>query len=92
MIGVEANVLFKNFLIHFSKVSLEGLEKSTKGSNFEFDFEFDYKYHKLGLKSGWSYIENPEWFKTHHATINPKDSGNKCFKYAITVPLKHEHI
>ena len=32
------------------------------------------------------------WLKNKEATINPKNSDDKCFQYAVTVALNHEQI
>ena len=32
------------------------------------------------------------WLKTKKATINPKNSGDKYFQYALTVALNHKNI
>ena len=41
---------------------------------------------------GGSYIDSPKWLKNKKATINPKNNGNKCFQYSLTVALNHEQI
>ena len=57
------------------------LETSMKG-----DFIFDsvqlihYKCHKVNFKWGGSYINSPDWIKKKKATINPKNTDDKCFQ------------
>ena len=53
------------------------------------DFIFDsvqlmcYKCHKVNFIR--SCIDSPDWIKKKKATINPKNTDNKCFQYAATV-------
>ena len=73
---------------------LQGLEKSMKGTEFVFD-RIDllyYKIHKISLNRSGSYIDSTEWLKNKKATINPKNSDDKCFQYGITVALNHKQI
>ena len=62
------------------------------------DFEYEsidllsYHIHKTSLKRGKSYMKSPEWVVDKRATINPKNGGNKCFQYSITVALHHQDI
>ena len=63
-------------------------------SKFVFDRDdlLHYILHKISLNRGGSYIDSPEWLKNKKATINPKSSNGKCFKYALTVALNYEQI
>ena len=60
----------------------------------EIDFIFDsiqltnYKYYKVNFRRGCSYIDSPEWKKI----INPKNTDDKCFQYALTVTLNYGEI
>ena len=66
--------LFKSFLQRYQ----EGLEKSMRGSNFNFD-HVDALYYNLNKKSlnrGGSYIGSPEWLTN---PIYPKNNDDKCF-------------
>ena len=62
------------------------------------DFIFDsaqlmyYKCHKTNFKRGDSHIVFADWIKQKKATINPKNTDDKCFKYAATVALNYEEI
>ena len=51
-----------------------------------------YKCHKVNFKGGGLYINSPDWIKKKKATINPKNTDNKCFQYAATVALNYEEI
>ena len=72
----------------------EGLEKPVKGSEFIFDSVdlLYYKYHRISLNGGGSYVDSPEWLKKKKAIINLKTDYDKCFQYAVTVPLNHQNI
>ena len=51
-----------------------------------------YKLHKTILNRGGAYTDSPEWLKNKKATINPKNNGDKCFQYAVTVALNYQNI
>ena len=47
-------------------------------------------FKKTSLKrTGSSYIDSPEWLKNKKATINPKNNGDNCSQYALTVALNY---
>ena len=47
-----------------------------------------YKCHKVNFRRGCSYIDSPEWKKI----INPKNTDDKGFQYALTVTLNYGEI
>ena len=51
-----------------------------------------YNFNKVSLSRGGSYIDFPKWLKNKRATVNPKNNGDKCFQYALTVALNYEQI
>ena len=51
-----------------------------------------YKCHTVNFKRGGSYIDSPDWIKRKKATINPKNTDDKYFQYAVTVALNYEEI
>ena len=51
-----------------------------------------YKCHKVNFNRAGSYIDSPEWIKKKNATINQKNTNDKCFQYAATVALNYEEI
>ena len=63
------------------------LEEKMKGSEFVFDNVdlLRYKLHKISLNRSGSYIDSYERLKYKKAIINPKDSHDECFQYALTV-------
>ena len=70
------------------------LATSTRGSDFISDsFQLMYyKSHTVNFKRGGSYIDSPDWIKRKKATINPKNTDDKYFQYAVTVALNYEEI
>ena len=64
----------------------------------ESEFFFDsvdalyYDLNKISLSRGGSYINSPEWLRNKKATMNPKNSDDKFFQYALTVALNYEQI
>ena len=65
-----------------------------RGSGCEFD-GVNFLYHdfnEISLNRGRSYIDSPKWLKDKKSTINPKNNGNKCFQYAITLALNLDKI
>ena len=51
-----------------------------------------YKCRKINIKCGGSYNDSPDWIKKKKTTINPKNTDDKCFQYAVTVALNYEEI
>ena len=70
------------------------LETSMRESDFIFDSVqlMYYKCHKVDFICGGSYIDSPDWIKKKKATINPKNTDDKCVQYAATVALNYEEI
>ena len=67
----------------------ENLQNKMKGSELEFDgvnFLY-YDFNKMSINRGGSYIDSPKWLKDQKSIINPKNNDNKCFQYAVTLPL-----
>ena len=48
--------------------------------------------YEISLNRSGSYIGSPKRLKNKKATINPKNEDDKCFQYALTVPLNYENI
>ena len=64
------------------------------GSNFVSENVdlLSYHIHKTNLRRRKSYVKSSEWLINKRATTNPKNKGNKCFQYSITVALNHQKI
>ena len=72
----------------------KNLQNKMRGSDFEFDgvnFLY-YDFNKISLNREGSYIDSPKWLKDKKSTINPKTNDNKCFQYAVTLPLNLDKI
>ena len=72
----------------------ENLQSKMKGSDFEFDVVnfLYYDFNKTSINRGGSYIDSPKWLKDKKSIINPKNSDNKCFQYAVTLALNLNKI
>ena len=51
-----------------------------------------YKCYKVNFRRDGSYIDSPDWIKRKKATINPKNTAEKCFQNAATFALNFEKI
>ena len=94
IMGSETDEIIKGLFETLSERYQEGLEESTRGSEFIFDSvdALYYDLSKVSLSKGRSYIDSPEWLKNKKTTINPKKNDDKRFQYAFTVELNHEQI
>ena len=94
LMGSETNEIIEELFKSFLQRYQEGLEETMRGSEFIFDSveALYYDLNKISLSRGGSYINCPEWLENKKATINPKNSDDKCFKYALTVALNYEQI
>ena len=65
-----------------------------KDSKFVFDriIHMDINFHRLSLTRGSSYIPLPDWLTKKKAIINPKNSIQECFKWAVTAAMRWEEI
>ena len=94
MLGNETDKIIEDLFDSFLQRYQKGFEESMKGSEFIFDSinSLYYKLHKISLNRGGSYLDYPKWLQNKKAAINPKNSDNKCFQYAITSALNHQQI
>ena len=85
--------LFKSLLQNYHKDLEESMRRYIPNRYIPNSIDLLY-YHlqKIGLKRGGSYIDFPEWLKNKTATINPKNSDDNCFQYALTVALNQNQI
>ena len=49
-------------------------------------------FNKTSINRGGSHIDSPKWLKDKKSIINPKNSDNKCFQYAVTLALNLNKI
>ena len=82
--------LFKSFIQKYE----ENLQNKMRGSDFEFDGVnfLCYDFNEINLNRGGSYIDSPKWLKDKKSTINPKNSVDICFQYAVTLALNLDNI
>ena len=80
-----ADELFKSLCARYQ----ENLETSMRGSDFIFDSVqlMYYKCHIVNFIHGGSYIDSPDWIKKKKATINLKNTDEKCFQFAHLLHL-----
>ena len=80
--------LFRSLRSRYEK----NLETSMKGSDFIFDSAelMYYKCHEVNFNRGVSSIDSPDWIKKKRATINLKNTDDKCFQYAANVALIYD--
>ena len=90
----DANNVIEELFKSLRSKYQENLETSMKGSDFIFDsVQLTYhKCHKVNFKCGGLYIDFPDWIKKKKATINLKNTDNKCFQYTATVALNFKEI
>ena len=95
IIGSETNDIIEELRKSPLQNYHNNLEESMKGREFVRD-SVDLLYYQLQKtslkKNGSSYIDSPNWLKNKKATINPKNSDNNCFQYALTVALNYQSI
>ena len=84
MIGSEIDEIIEELFGSFLQKYQEGLEESTRGSEFAYDSvdALYYNLNKVSLSRGGPYIDSPKWLKNKKTTINPKNNDDKCFQYA----------
>ena len=94
MSGIETDDAVNELLNSSINRYQDGLQTKMKGSSFTFDRIglLEYHLHKIGLNRGSSYIESSEWIKNKGVTINPKNTEDNCFQYAITAALNYQNI
>ena len=84
--------LLMKYLILFIQ-DIKKIETPMKGSSFMFHSVqyLCYKCHKVNFKRAASYIDTPDWIKKKKATINPKNTNDECFQYAVTLEEIESH-
>ena len=95
MMGSETDDIIDELFNFFLQKYQEGLEESMRRSEFIFDSVdlLYYNLQKISLnKKGLSYIHSTKWLKNKKLTINPKNTDNNCFQYALPVALNYQNI
>ena len=94
MFGDDNDDVIEQLFESLLKKYEENLQNKMRGSEFEFDgvnFLY-YDFNKTSKNRGGSYIDSPKWLKDKKSTINPKNSDDKCFQYAVTLALNLDKI
>ncbi|WP_171479369.1 hypothetical protein, partial [Acinetobacter baumannii] len=76
----------------FFKTKAEHPALPKSGYTIDHIMHLDIDFHKLKLTRGSSYIELPGWIGEKKAVINPKNTDEECFKYAVIAALHHGDI
>ena len=89
--GSDIEELLKQMFAYIkTQIDHPALPKS--GFTLDSIMHLDINFHELQLTRGSSYIELPKWISLKKAVINPKNSDEECFKWAILAALHHEEI
>ena len=76
----------------YIKTQVENPALPKSGFTLDHIMHLDIDFHKLILTRGGSYIKLPEWIAKKKAIINPKNTDEECFKWAVIAALHHEEI
>ena len=92
--GTDNNEIIEKLFDSMLKRYEEGLEVSTRGSDFVFYYieSLNYIFHQIDLKKAGSFIETRKWIKKKKATINIENDDGNCFQYSVAVPLNYDEI
>ena len=89
--GSDIEKLLKDMFAYIkTQVEHPALPKS--GFTIDYIMHLDIDFHRLVLTRGSSYIDLPEWIEQKKAVINPKNTDEECFKWAVIASLHHEEI
>ena len=94
MFGDDNDDIIEQLFESLLKKYEENLQNKMRRSEFKFDginFLY-YDFNKTSINRGGSDIDSPKWLKDKNSTINPKNNGDKCFQYAITLALNLDKI
>ena len=94
MEGSDTDEVIKSLFESVLKIYDLNLQEKMKGSDFAFDGvnSLYYDFNKTSINRGGSYIDSPQWLKNKKSTTNPKNNGDKCFQYAVTLALNLNRI
>ena len=76
----------------YIKTQVENPALPKSGFTLDHIMHLDIDFHKLILTRGGSYIKLPEWIAKKKAVINPQNTDEECFKWAVIAALHHEEI
>ena len=76
----------------YIKTLVEHPKLPKSGFSIDHIMHLDIDFHRLVLIRGGSYIPLPEWLAKKKAVINPKNTDEECFKWAVLAALHHEEV
>ena len=76
----------------YIKTQIENPKLPKSGFTLDSITQLDIGFHKLTLTRGSSYIKVPAWIASKKAVINPQNTDEECFKWAVIASLHHEKI
>ena len=80
--GSNIEELLQNMFAYI-KTQIENPKLPKSGFTLDSIMQFDIGFHKLTLTSGNSYIKVPGWIASKKAVINPQNTDEECFKWAV---------
>ena len=89
--GSDIEELLQNMFAYI-KTHIENLKLPKSGFTLDSITQLDIGFHKLALTRGSSYIKVPPWIASKKALINPQNTDEECFKWAVIASLHHQDI
>ena len=89
--GSNIEELLQNMFAYI-KSQIENPKLPKSGFTLDSITQLDIGLHKLALARGSSYIKVPAWIASKKAVINPQNTDEECFKWAVITSLHHEEI
>ena len=89
--GSNIEELLQNMFAYI-KPQIEKPKLPKSGFTLDSITQLDIGFHKLTLTRGSSYIKVPAWIASKKAVINPQNTDEECFKWAVIASLHHEEI
>ena len=89
--GSNIEELLQNMFAYI-KTQIENPKLPKSGFTLDSITQMDIGFHKLTLTRGSSYIKVPAWIASKKAVINPQNTDEECFKWAVIASLHHEEI
>ena len=76
----------------YIKTQIQNPKLPKSGFTLDSIMQLDIGFHKLALTRGSSYIKVPPWIASKKAVINPQNTDEECFKWAVIASLHHQDI
>ena len=90
----NTNEILGLLLTSLHEKMINDIELSRENSSYVFESieECNIHFHKIDLRRGSSFIEQPAWLKNKKATINPQNNDIYCFMYAVSIALYSKEL